>query len=496
MMQTSIWKPFHLAVATAVFGVLNLLPATCWSAQVDASSVQRGRVAFEVSCIDCHDADRALRKTKTPAQWLQTVRRMAQMDGAEIAAADVVSIATYLAVKDQPGLMQSSSDGTNVAEPLGAANAMSHRPGTGSEDALAGIFTNETGAAGTGLSTTAAISPLWRGGNDNLETPNFFVDAWIGADWQPDGPLRAKATACTSCHSDQSGGDGFTLELVEVYAAVDLMALAGRCQKTPSHCGPRFEAELKAGRLQVPFGAFSAKVHPGAHRAVTIPLMFNMGRRVNPDRARPPVLPLPYSDEGADLHSELHYYDASATLDLYVVNGLQGFGPGVQFSPTRSYTDNNSDGAFGTRVTVGTRDLRVGGSLVSGQMQDEGTPELSFHVSGVDAALSLWDNQLRLSFEYAIRRNDSLFGIRQIAYGTNTQLDALLWDEPNLRMLVRYDTLEHRDFGGSEGVRRFTWGVSTAVIAGTTLMVNHEHWRFSERVPDTDVLGIRWVAAF
>ena len=77
-----------------------------------------------------------------------------------------------------------------------------------------------------------------------------------------------------------------------------------------------------------------------------------------------------------------------------------------------------------------------------------------------------------------------------------TEIDALLFEPPNLRMLVRYDTLEHRDFFGNEGIRRFTWGVSTTVFAGSTLIVNHEHWRFSHLDRDTDLLGIRWVAVF
>ncbi|MBP86041.1 MAG: hypothetical protein CMJ64_04885 [Planctomycetaceae bacterium] len=66
-------------------------------------------------------------------------------------------------------------------------------------------------------------------------------------------------------------------------------------------CGRSVEGE--AGRLIVPFGAFSATAHPGANRAVTNPLMFNMGRRVfgNVGPPRQPVLPMPYADEGVNL---------------------------------------------------------------------------------------------------------------------------------------------------------------------------------------------------
>lgn len=455
----------------------------------DSQLIARGRLAFQSSCVECHDAERALKKKKSPSGWLETVRRMARLDDADISQADIIPIAAYLASKDQPA--RASFDAT---ADMGAEGEESES-GQGS-DSLSDQLVGESESIGSGLSTSAAFSTLWRNGNDNLENPNFFADVWLGADWQPDGPLRAKATACTSCHSDQTGGSGFTLELVEAYAAIDLLAFVNRCPKPERPCGPNFEAELKAGRFVVPFGQFSSMVHPGAHRTVTVPLMFNMGREVNPQNGRPPVLPMPYSDEGVDVRTKVEFRDLSATLDVYGVNGLQGFGPGIQFTPSRSYSDNNSDVAFGSRATVGSKHLRFGASVMSGRMQNEGTRNLSYHLSGVDSTLALLDNQIRMYFEYALRRNDSLFGVRQIAYGTVTEIDALLWEDPNLRMLVRYDTLEHRDFRGSEGIRRFTWGVSTTVLGGSTLILNHEHWRFSDRGPDTDLLGIRWLAVF
>ena len=150
----------------------------------------------------------------------------------------------------------------------------------------------------------------------------------------------------------------------------------------------------------------------------------------------------------------------------------------------------------GTRATIGTKNIRVGGSVMSGQLQDELSPILNFNLTGADVTARFFDDQLRFNFEYAIRRNDSVFGQRQIAYGTVTEIDALLVADPNIRMLARYDTIEHRDFFGSQGIRRFTWGFSTASIGGSTLIINHEHWRFSGSDPDTDLVGIRWVSVF
>lgn len=449
----------------------------------DRQLIRQGQVAFQASCVDCHEADRALSKSKSLNGWVETVRRMARMDDADIAQSDIVPIAAYLAMRGKP----LSSDDMDSEQDTDDESP--------DKSSLLDSLT-EDGVEGPGLSTSAAFSTVWRGGNDNLENPNFFADVWLGADWQPDGPLRAKATACTSCHSDRSGGAGFTLELVEAYAAVDLLSFMGRCEKPRQSCKPSLDVEMRAGRFVVPFGAFSGIVHPGAYRTVTVPLMYNMGRQVLPINSRPPVLPMPYSDEGVDIRAKYDFQGLSATADIYGVNGLQGFGPGVQFSPSRSYADNNTDVAFGSRITLGTDNIRFGGSVMSGEMQNEGSPVLNYHLSGFDGTINICENLIRGYFEYAIRRNDSLFGARQISYGTTTELDALLLENPNLRLVFRYDTLENRDFQGEEGIRRFTWGLSTTVLGGSKLMINHEHWRFSDRGPNTDLLGLRWLAVF
>ena len=387
----------------------------------------------------------------------------------------------------------SSSDSNRDQDRADANSEQDNQSNEADEDSIWDELSNEVGS---GLSTSGTISPLWRGGNDNLENPNFFIDAWLRADWQPSGPLRARVTACTSCHSDATGGSGFTLELAEAYAAFDLAEFFDKRSKRGQHCERKLDAELRAGRFIVPFGAFASLSHPGSYGAVTAPLLFNMGRQVNPDNARVPVLPQPFSDEGFNLNLKRRFKNLNATLDVYGINGLQGSGPGIQFTPSRDYTDNNSNVTVGTRATIGNKKFRVGGSVMSGQLQDEGAPELNFNLTGADFTGRFFDDQLRFYFEYAIRRNDSIFGQRQLAYGTVSELNALLFTKPNIRMLARYDTIEHQDFFGNQKIRRFTWGFSTASFGGSTLIINHEHWRFSDSEPDTDILGIRWVTVF
>ncbi len=463
----------------------------------DEAVVARGRSAFDDSCTQCHDAERSLQKRKSLSGWLATVRRMARMDDADISSSDIVPIATYLASLN-PAAQATGGNG----------NGGGNGDAAGAADAAA-----EESEAGANLSAT--ISTLTRNGNDNFENPDFFVDAWVRADFQTSGPLRARVTACTSCHSDQTQDGGFTFELVEATAHYDLLHhkkdRKHHQMKFHGHHGYHghyghhghhhrwddFDAEIKAGRFIVPFGAFAAMSHPGVYRTVTNPLLYNMGRQVNPDRTRPPVLPMPYSDEGVDLNARIPLFgDVNATIDVYAVNGLQGGPAGIDFTSSRSYTDNNKDPAVGGRATVGTSKFRFGGSVMSGRFQDDMAMPLGFHLSGGDFTARLFDNHVRLYFEYALRRNDTIFQVENISYGTVSEMEILLWSKPNISGVLRYDNLEHRDMVLNTSVERFTWGINSTVLGGSLLIVNHERWRFSTGLPDVDVFGIRWVATF
>ena len=398
------------------------------------------------------------------------------MDGADISSSEMRPIATYLASLSQPASMEMEGDESAGDSQDGGAET---------EESL-----------GSGLTVSGTFSTLWLGGNDNLENPDFFADVWLRADWQPDGPLSARVTACTSCHSDATGDSGFTLELVEAAAHYDLLHWLREHKGHSSSHASELEIGIKAGRFVVPFGAFAAMSHPGIYRTVTNPLMYNMGRNVAVNPARPPVIPMPYADEGVDLQARIPLiHNMTASLDAYAVNGLVGFGRGVQFTPSRSYADKNSEPAAGGRVTIGNRDLRVGGSVMSGTMNHEGSPQLNYHLSGADVTIRC-EEILRFYFEYAIRRNDSDLNLGQIVYGTVYELEILLWSQPSVSVLARYDNLEHRDDAGESSIERFTWGLNTTLPGGSLLILNHERWNFPAPDPDTDIAGFRWVATF
>ena len=471
----------------------------------DVALVSRGRTAFQSICTSCHDAERATQKRKSLSAWRATVRRMAAKDGADVPSGDFAAIATYLASLSAPA-QHTDENGTGN----GAADE---------GDGDAGDFAAPNGADGTiaeeetpTVSISATVSTLFRGAdyNNTIENSGFFVDAWVGADWQPEGPLHGRVIACTSCHSDDTvlNGAGFTFELVEATATLDLIEALTKC---PSKSG--LEATIKGGRFIVPFGAFSAISHPGAYRTLTNPLLYNMGRRVFGDLGfagppRQPVLPMPYADEGINIHTKVPFHKIfSTTVDLYAVNGLRQSGPDLRFfSPSRSYTDNNALPAMGGRVTVGNPMIRFGGSVMTGEAQNDDNPGglIQYRLYGLDATARFKD-RLRLYLEYAMRNHTVRApptNRKAMVYGLVCEAELTILKKPRLGMLGRYDKLAYHDplFPQSADpdfdVERATWGFNLALPGGSFLILNHEHWILPNPDDEIDVVGFRWVGTF
>jgi mono/diheme cytochrome c family protein len=425
------------------------------------AAIAAGQAAFMQACTSCHDAQRSLSKSKSYAGWINTIQRMAGKDGAEIRSSDVAPIAAYLA---------------SVAGPAAGGVA---GDGGGAED-------------GGGWSFGTTVSTMHRSASDEypVEFPGFFADVWLSASYQSSGPWRASVTACTSCHS----GTGFTFELVEGSATLDLRHLFHGCR-----CDDGKELLLKAGRFVAPFGAFAAMSHPGIYRTATNPLMYNMGRRVFvPDSSPPqqPVLPMPFSDEGVDFIFRTPVADElNFTFDLYAINGLQGAAPNI-FLRSRAYYDNNDEPTFGARMTLGADYFRLGTSVMGGNLQDQGMEKAYYTLAGADLTSQITD-RLRFYFEYAERRQDSIFvqDTEEHTFGVVTELEYQLLEHPNVSLLVRYDTLEHRNqsFGNAK-LERITWGFNIGLPGGSLLMINHEWWK-PAKAEDVDLLGIRWVVS-
>jgi hypothetical protein len=460
----------------------------------DQAVVSAGMAAFERSCTKCHDAARSLDRTKDLAGWRATVRRMAAKRGAEIATDDMEPIAVYLA-----------SRGTAAA----AAPTEKEGAPAEKEKAAAPAPSGETSS----LSTFATVSPQWRGGNSNLQNPGFGPLAWVGASWQGK-VVSVRTTLCISCHGVQEPGLISRVEPVEVAARLDLSDFLNQHVH-----GMR--GSIDAGRLVVPFGAFSAQSDPSLYRTVSTPLIFNMGQRLYNQDLGFPVLPMPYADEGINLNLAVPLGDCgtgpiTATTDTYLINGLEGSGNGLDFLQSRDLLDNNNRVAGGARLTVGDPYIRAGASFTTGRFDNPNTSGvpggLFYTIYGFDLQ-ARYKRLFRCQFEYA-RRDSDRFGIlpngpgvfSEAVHGYYVEAEARPWEKCRVSLLARYDsqtrsgqlppsgsTLPYSHFN----VERITLGINIELWHQSLLMFNFERWLVPE--PDNrtaDVFGVRYTITF
>ncbi len=454
-----------------------------------ANLIQAGENSFQQNCTQCHDAEKSLSRKKGYSAWIATIRRMAEKDDAYISDSVHAEIATYLAS------LSGGSGGGDAAR-------------TGSGDG---------GSDDDGPTTTVfgTVSPLWRGGNEDIQNPGFFGDAWVGVSHSGNGAISARVTSCISCHNESDGGFLSRVELVEAVVRLDInKMLLGDCKL---QCEPTLKSSIEAGRLVVPFGAYSSQVNPGVYRTVTRPLMYNMGQRVADTELGDPVLPMPYADEGINWSNTLSLTEKiDASFDTYAVNGLQGGNGGIDFDLSRDYIDNNKSPSVGGRATIGSKRWRLGTSLMGGRfnsnMGDSPFNQGMFYkIYGADFSFRHQDI-FRLQFEYAQRDSDRVTSVpvdtffRERVGGYYLESELLLSRYWKTSFLARYDVQTRHGpipppeaaiiSTGDFAVRRFTYGLNWNLPGGSLLMVNHEHWFLSGGLNDIDVLGVRWAVSF
>ena len=454
----------------------------------DPTVVGAGQAAFERSCTTCHDAARSLERTKDLPGWRSTVRRMAAKRDAEVATADIESIAVYLTSRNP-----SASGTANTA-------------GTGKTGSSA------AGADVSSFSAFATLSPIWRGGNDNVQNPGFGTLAFVGATWQSN-IVSARVTLCITCHGVREPGQISRVDPLEAAVRLDLSQfLESRV------CG--MKGGVDAGRFVVPFGAFSAQVNPGLYRTVSTPLIFNMGQRLYSQDLGFPVLPMPYADNGIDLNVDVPLTDCgtpiTATMDAYVVNGLQGNTLGIDFLQSRSLYDNNNEVGGGARLTIGNPYIRAGASVTGGRFDDPNTSgipnSLNYTIYGFDVQAH-YKKLIRGQFEFARRDSDRAGFVpggtgvfSEAVQGNYVEAEARPWDECRVSLLLRYDLQSRHSplpppgsllTTGTFNVERLTVGINIELWHSSLLMIDYERWLLPE--PDhrnEDVLGTRYTITF
>lgn len=452
----------------------------------DPAVVSAGMAAFERGCVKCHDAARSLERTKDLAGWRATVRRMADKRGANMASGDIEPIAVYLASR-------------NAASGTAADKEKTGASGRDSDTASLSVF--------------ATLSPLWRGGHDQVQNSGFGPLAWVGASWHGK-VVSVRTSFCITCHGVQEAGLISRVEPVELAVRVDLSEFL------KAHV-PGMKGGVDAGRILVPFGAFSAQSNPGSYRTVSTPLIFNMGQRLFARELGFPVLPMPYADQGLNLNLDVPLRDCgtgpiTATMDGYLVNGLQGSSNGVDFFQSRNLFDYNNRVAGGGRFTVGDPHVRAGASFMTGRFDDPNTSSvrngLHYTIYGFDLQAH-YKRLLRFQFEYA-RRDGDRIGIlptgsqvfSEGVYGYYVEAEARPWDKCRASLLARYDSQWRSSQSAASGspvstgnfnVERLTLGVNIDLWQQSLLMINFERWLVPEPAHRTaHVFGVRYTITF
>jgi hypothetical protein len=468
----------------------------------DPAVVSAGMAAFERDCTKCHDAARALERTKDLAGWRATVRRMAGKRGADVSPSDIEPIAVYLASRS------TAPSGTATAGEQPAAPGAPAAAGAAAPSATAAAPSAETSS----LSTFATLSPQWRGGNNHLQNPDFAPLAWIGASWQGK-TVSVRATVCITCHGVQEPGQIDRIDPVEVAVRVDLS------EYVESFCHG-MKAAIDAGRFIVPFGAFSAQTDPSVYRTVSTPLIFNMGQRIFNQDLGFPVLPMPFADEGVNFSlgvplGEWCTGPITASLDAYLDNGLEGSSNGIDFLQSRDLVDNNVRLASGARFTVGDPYIRVGSSVMSGRFDDPNASTLPrglyYTIYGFDVQAH-YKRLFRFQAEWARRLSErSGFGgnpaavFSEVVAGYYLEAEARPYEKCRVSLLTRYDYMRRSSplaFPGSTlpgafDVERFTVGINIELWHQSLLMVDYERWLLPELThPTADVFGIRYTITF
>jgi cytochrome c5 len=446
----------------------------------DPALVQQGTTAFNTYCTVCHDAQRSLQANKSLAAWRSTVQRMSAKDGANIPENTHEAIAVYLASLSTSGTSGTSGGGEGATLPF---------------------------------TVNGAISARYRySGDQNLEYPGDFGDVWLTFAWQNKGPVSARVTTCISCHTQ--GLQLGNIELVEASVRFDV----SKALCPDPKCPPEIKVNVEAGRFVVPFGAYYQQVNPGVDRAVSKPLIYNMGQRVEPNNIDDPVLPMPYCDEGASINLAAPVgCDLNTTFTVYEVNGLEGNNT-IDFFESRDYVDNNRWPAVGGRATIGGEHLRLGCSIMGGRFNpDTGVGPLNeglnYLIFGADAVYR-WKDIFRFQFEYAQRNSDRFDTLpnsfqptvfNEHVSGYYFEAEWLVLPEEHISLFARYDSQFHDSPlpppgsqvpTGSFGVNRSTFGVNWTLPGGSLLMVNYEYWDMPHPLGSANVVGARWAATF
>ncbi|MFZ5468636.1 MAG: hypothetical protein ACOZIN_04285 [Myxococcota bacterium] len=286
--------------------------------------------------------------------------------------------------------------------------------------------------------------------------------------------------ACAGCHG---------LELDQAYGEV--------------HAHRFFN--LRAGRLNVPFGEFNARHDPRNFSAPSKPLPYAMGDMLYYSRQELNlgIVPAPWVDNGAEVFGSFALGERlSLDYTAFLVKGLAGDND-LDFASSRSYVDINRTPTLGGRLVLAGDDWAVGLSGSGGTY--DAKDRFWYLMAGVEGYLRLGAWTFRAEAlerrtdldpddpDYSVPLKDPWF----LKLGWYAQVD---WElSPKLLLLVRTDGLHRlgvplpgsalgaalagRDPNvattPSVGVQRQTLGVLVRPSEHLAIKAGYELWTFS-----------------
>ncbi len=322
------------------------------------------------------------------------------------------------------------------------------------------------------VSGSAALDYRYTSGDHPPQNPSSLgidglgLEATVKAVVDVGHGVSFSAKACGGCHG---------VELDQAYGEALL------------HSG----FNLRAGRLNVPFGEFNVRHDPVNFTTPSKPMPYAMGDMLfyGPTQFNLGVVPTPFVDNGAEVFGRVGL-GATTQLDysLYVVEGLAGENE-IDFVQTRRLLDNNRTPAGGARLVLTGDDWSVGASFTGGTY--DAADKLGYLMAGLDAYLRL--GRFTLRAEALGRRTDvdpaapgypyALIDHFVVKAGWYAQLDVQL--HPKLVGVLRSDgvfrfgpPLPGSDLSPRAGALRETIALMFRLNENFALKADYELWTF------------------
>ncbi len=164
---------------------------------------------------------------------------------------------------------------------------------------------------------------------------------------------------------------------------------------------PKFN--LRAGRINVPFGELNVRHDPVNFTTPSKPLPYAMGDMLfyGPTQYNLGVVPAPFVDNGVEVFGRFSFGATQLDYSVYAVEGLAGTNE-IDWVQTRRLLDNNRTPAGGARLVLTGDDWAIGGSFTGGYYDN--ADKLGYLMGGID--LYLRRGPVTLRGEALARRTD------------------------------------------------------------------------------------------